>query len=443
MRLNKLLVRQAGILARIQEIEQAAGDKALTDEQRAELKSLRDESKVLAADIAEARATQELERSLMARQPVDENQREVERQAAEAQGRVEVGADRSAEDPKRGFKDHREFLSTVMQAGRNPARIDRRLLPLQAAQGSDEQGAYSDPHGGFLVPHGVAPGILTVEPEGDFLAPLVRNVTMTAPTVSYNARVDKDHTTSVSGGFTVTRHPETVDASASRTKFEQVTLTANEEFGLAFATERILTDSPQSFVDIIAAGFADEYAANAIRERLSGSGVGERMGILNAPCLVTVSKESGQAADTIVTENIDKMAARCWRYSRAVYLANHDTRPQLRGLVRKIGTAGESVPYFTQSTTGQELLDGRPIYFTEFAEKLGDKGDLILGVWSEYLEGEYQQLQTAESIHVRFAAAERCFRFYRRNDGQPWWKSALTPRKSSDTLSPFVVLQAR
>jgi HK97 family phage major capsid protein len=443
MRLQQLLARQAGILHKIQGIEKAAGDQPFTDEQRAELKALSEESARLAEDIAAARATVELERSLMARQPTDANQREVERQAREETGRVDVGRDRSTDDPKRGFKDHRDFLGAVMQAGRNPARVDQRLLPLQAAQGSDEQGVYSDPHGGYLVPHGVAPGILSVESEGDFIAPLCRSVTMTAPTISYNARVDKDHTTSVSGGFIVTRRPETVDGTSSRTKFEQVTLTANEEFGLAFATERILMDSPQSFVDIIAAGFNEEYAANAIKERLSGSGTGERLGILNAPCLVTVNKESGQAADTILTENIDKMAARCWRYSRAVWIANHDTRPQLRALVRKIGTGGDAVSYFSQSATGQELLDGRPVYFTEFAEKLGDKGDLILGVWSEYLEGEYQQLQTAESIHVRFAAAERCFRFYRRNDGQPWWKSALTPRKSTDTLSPFVVLQAR
>jgi hypothetical protein len=30
-----------------------------------------------------------------------------------------------------------------------------------------------------------------------------------------------------------------------------------------------------------------------------------------------------------------------------------------------------------------------------------------------------------------------------RNDGRSWWRSALTPRKSSDTLSPFVVIAAR
>jgi HK97 family phage major capsid protein len=257
--------------------------------------------------------------------------------------------------------------------------------------------------------------------------------------------VDKNHSTSVSGGFTVTRRPETIDGTAARGAFEQVTLVANEEFGLAVATERIITDSPVSFVAIIQAGFRDEFVANAISERINGSGTGERQGFLNAGCKIAVAKQSGQAAGTILKENIDKMAARCWRYSRAIWLSNHNTRPQLKSLVQVVGTGGNSVPYFVTegAPAGFDgMLDGRPLKFTEFAKSLGTEGDLSLLVPSEYLEGEYQNEQYAESIHVRFAAAERMFRFYRRNDGQWWWRSALTP-KQGDTLSPVVTLATR
>jgi HK97 family phage major capsid protein len=356
---------------------------------------------------------------------------------------VALGKDRKEDDPKRGFKDHREFLSAVMVAG-STNRVDERLKPLRATQGTDEQQGSQDPYGGYLIPHGVAPGILSITPEDDPLAGRVREVPMTTPSVSYNARVDKDHSSSVSGGLVVTRKPETVDASSSRMKFEQVRMQAHARWGLAFATEEILQDSPESFVAIIAAGFGDEYNAKTLDERLNGSGVGEPLGVLHANngCLVTVSAEGGQAPDTILKENIDKMSARVWRPSKAVWLANHDTRPQLKSLVQVVGAGGNSVPYLTGSE-GNEFLDGKPIYFTEFASKLGDVGDLILGNWSEYLWGSYQPLKSDESIHVRFAAGERCFRFYDRNDGQPWWKTALTPKKSAQTLSPFVVLAAR
>jgi HK97 family phage major capsid protein len=265
---------------------------------------------------------------------------------------------------------------------------------------------------------------------------------MMAPTVTFNARVDKNHSTSVSGGLTVARREETVDGASSRMKFEQVILTANEEFGLAFASERIIADSPQSFVAILNAGFRDEYVAAAMKERISGTGTGERLGFLNAGCKISVSKETGQAAATIKKENIDKMEARCWRYNRAVWLANHNTRPQLKSLVQVVGTGGNAVPYFVGANGGPETLSGRPIFFSEFAKTVGTEGDLILIVPSEYLEGTYESEQYAESIHVRFAAAERAFRFYRRNDGRPWWASALAP-KNGDSLSPVVTLATR
>lgn len=425
----------------------AVGAGAFTDEQKQKYDALTAEAETLSARIKDAKRLAEEDRA--AAEAMDQaGQRDPDAAAAAAAQRqagvgtrVELGRDRAEADPNRGFRDHREFMQCVMDAGRG-RRVDRRLVPLQAAAGADEQGEYSDPHGGFLVPHGVAPGILSIGAGADPLGGLTRQISMTAPTVSFNARVDKDHTSSVSGGLVVTRRPETVDGTSSRMKFEQVTLTANEEFGLAFASERILTDSPISFVELISAGFGDEFIANRMRERASGTGVGERQGWLNAGCKITVPKETGQAAATIVKANVDNMAARCWRYSQAVWAANHSTRPQLKSLVQVVGTGGNSVPYFVSSPSGQETLDGRPIIFTEFAETLGTEGDLALLVPSEYLEGTYRGLDTAESIHVRFAAAERAFRFYQRNDGQWWWRSALTPKKGT-TLSPVVTLATR
>lgn len=355
-------------------------------------------------------------------------------------GRTTVSEPNSTKDPKRGFADHSDYLKAVMKAGRF-GQVDERLKPL-ATQGTDEQQGASNPYGGYFMPVGIAPGVLSVAPEVDPLETLVRQVPMGAPTVKFNARVDKNHATSVSGGFRVYRRAETVDATTSRAEFEQVTLTANIETGAAFATEEIINDSPQSFVAIIQSGMGDEYLAAKMRERISGTGVGERQGILNSPCLITVDAETEQDADTIVKENIDKMAARCWRYSQAVWLANHNTLPQLLSIVQNVGTGGMPVPYFSFAPGGQFSLLGRPLYFTEFAKTLGDVGDLILGVWSEHLNGTYQSEEFAESMHVRFLANERAFRFNRRNDGQWWWRSALTPANGA-TLSPAVVLAAR
>jgi len=133
-------------------------------------------------------------------------------EAANGKTKIEVGATLSDLDPKGGFKDHRDFLRCVMNAGKG-MRADDRLKKFQATQGSDEQQVGSDPYGGFLVPIGIAPGVMTIRPEE---VPFdATPLPMEVPSLYVNARVDKDHTTSVSGGLVVYRKPETVDASST------------------------------------------------------------------------------------------------------------------------------------------------------------------------------------------------------------------------------------
>ncbi|MDP2955223.1 MAG: phage major capsid protein, partial [Longimicrobiales bacterium] len=90
-----------------------------------------------------------------------------------------------------------------------------------------------------------------------------------------------------------------------------------------------------------------------------------------------------------------------------------------------------------------DMLLGAPVFYSERCATLGDEGDLILVNWSQYLEGIYQPLMTAESVHVRFEQHERAFKFWTRNAGACWWRSELTPDNSTTTLSPIVSLAAR
>lgn len=351
-------------------------------------------------------------------------------------------------DPRGGFTDSRDFLQSILKAGMPGGQADERLSRWRAAVGSDEQGIYSDPYGGYLVPSGLAPGVLSVTPEMDPIISRVGLVPMPTKKVEVNARVDKNHSASVSGGLQFRRRAETTQMTADRMEFEQVSLEAHELAALNFTSEELLHSSGPAIAELIRRGFQDALTDKRMRERLRGSGTGEPRGVLSVSAdtsgtngVIQVAKENGQAAATIVKENIDKMAARCWMYSRAVWLANPTTRPQLRSLVQEIGTGGNSVPYFSESG-GQEMLDNRPVYFTEHASTLGTAGDLILGVWSEYLYGIHKRLSEAESIHVRFEYNERAFKFWLMDDGQPWWRTALTPA-NGDTLAPFVTLATR
>lgn len=351
------------------------------------------------------------------------------------------------DDPKRGYRNPREFLLEVMDVERRIRRPSDRLLSLkpsfQAAAGSDEHGEYSDPYGGWLTPPGFLPNLLQLPPEVDPIASHVTRIPMAQPSVKLAARTDKNHQTSVSGGFRVYRRAETQTVDSSRGEMEEIELNATSLMGKAFASEELLSDSVISFASIIEQGMREEFASRLISERLWGTGVGQFLGALKSPCLVTVDKEGSQSADTILGANVLKMRKRAWRYSSCIWLANHDTYDELAG-IHKPGT--NSDVYLFAPGNGTDVPDtllGRPIVFTEYAATIGDKGDLILADWSQYLEGTLEDLQGAQSVHVRFESRERCFLFWTRNAGAPWWRSALTPKKSASTLSPFVVLQAR
>lgn len=377
---------------------------------------------------------------------------------------------RAEDDPKRGFGSHREFFVAVMDNSglRDRADVaDDRLQPLavvdkddktskgelafmmptgfgpRAAVGSDEQGGYSDSVGGFSVASSRLPGLLQRGFEGDPTAGLTMNVPMATPSVEIMARTDSDHTTSVSGGFTVARRAETSAGSSSRMQLEMVGLKAAMLFGLAYATEEILQDSAITFAAMIDQGFRTQFGAAILNEKLRGLGGDQYVGVIGASGTVSISKETNQAAATVVYDNVLKMRARCWGYGQAVWLANHDCFPQLAKLALAIGTGGVPVYQPSPSVDRPDMLLGRPVVYSEFCETLGTVGDLILGNWSQYLEGTYEPVQGAESIHVRFVNHERTFKLWTRNAGAPWWRAALTPKKGSNTLSPFITLATR
>ena len=386
---------------------------------------------------------------------------------------------RAESDPRKGFHTHQDFiLACIENAGlRDREQVsderlrmlavsdpeDKRaagelafLLPiafsphgLSAAAGSDEQGVYDNRYGGYAVQPTMLPGMLQLGFEGDPTTGRTQPVPMSTPTVEILARTDKDHTSSVCGGLTVTRRPETVAATASRFSMEMVTLKAASLFGLSYATEEILQDSPISFAAIIAGGFKDQFAHHMLNEKIRGLGGSEYQGVLKAldastqGPTVSVEKETGQDAATIVAENVINMRSQCWGYGDAIWIANHDCYPQLAVLSIAVGTGGTLVYQQSVIEGRPDMLQGRPIFYSEYPATLGSQGDLILGNWSQYLDGLYQPMQSAESIHVRFVNHERTFKFWLRNAGAPWWRTALTPQQSSTKLSPFVVLDAR
>ena len=180
---------------------------------------------------------------------------------------------------------------------------------------------------------------------------------------------------------------------------------------------------------------------------MNGSGVGEPLGVLHADnaAAISVAKETGQAAATIVWENLVNMYARMLPTSlgRAVWVANIDTFPELATMSLSVGTGGSAI-WLNNGAAGPPMtILGRPVIFTEKAITLGTVGDINLIDFSFYLIGDRQVMSAKSSEHFKFQNDQTAFRIIERVDGRPWLAAAITPQQGSNTLSPYVKIATR
>lgn len=348
-------------------------------------------------------------------------------------------------DPKKEFRTLGELLSAVARAD-NRQGVDPRLSEMRAISGANEA---TPSDGGWLVQKDFSVDLMTrTYNTGQILSRIPRipvgpnsnglNLTMINETSRANG--------SRWGGVSVSRQAEGGSPTATKPKFRQMELKLKKLFGLCYATDELLQDAV-ALEAVINKAFPDEMSFVMEDEIINGNGAGQMLGILQSLALISVSKETGQLAATILKENIDKMWSRMFAPSRknAVWLINQDCEPQLDSMQIVIGTGGVPVylPPGGLSETPFARLKGREVIPIEQCQTVGTVGDVILVDLTQYTMIDKGGIQAASSLHVRFINDEQTFRFIARNDGQPSWNAAITPKNGTNTLSPYVALAAR
>lgn len=408
--------RMKGLLA-------AAGDSDLTEAQATEYDAAKAEVGTLDKQIQRALETQQL-------------------MAGEAlRGGPTGGAE--AEDEKNKFKSVGEQLGSVARAQLGHG-TDPRLA--RSALGAGE----SDPSaGGFAVQTDFATSILTrAYEQGQFLS---RTFRLTVGSNSNGIKIPGVDETSRAtgsrwGGVQSYWVAEGNAPTASRPKFRIIELDLKKLASVWYMTDELLADAP-ALSQIADMAFSQEIAFMTEDAMFRGTGAGQPQGILAAPCKVKVSKETGQAAKTIVFENIQNMWARLWArsWNDAVWFINQDCLPQLNAMTMVVGTGGVPV-YLPPGGLSQGpfgTLMGRPVIPVEYCETCGTEGDIVLCDWSQYILADKNGVQQATSMHVQFLTDQMAFRIIYRVDGEPTWHKDLTPYKGTNTVSPFVTLATR
>lgn len=337
-------------------------------------------------------------------------------------------------------------LMAVRQAAIDPRGVDKRLYEVRAPLGAN---VAAPSEGGFLLETQYSAGIWKRTYEsGQILSRCFRvAINDNADSVVINGLDETSRATgSRWGGVRAYWIGEAVAPTASQPKFNRIRLEPHKLAVLVYATGEMLR-STATLESVVNQVVPQEIAFMSEDAIINGTGAGMPQGVMNAACRIDIAAEAGQAADTVVAENVSKMWAQLWARSRgnAIWLINQDVEPQLDQLSLVIGAGG--VPMYLPSSGLTEepfyRLKGRPVIPVEYADTVGDLGDITLNDFSQYAVTDRGAVQAASSIHVQFLTDQTCFRFIYEIDGQPLWPSALTPKNSTNTLSPFIGLAAR
>lgn len=445
-RIKKLNDRKAALIAAMRKLSDAASEegRALTEEEEQTYEANKLELADVERELERERELQEFERNLEAVPDGNQPSEEIQRS---------LGGNR-ADAAQKGWDSFGEYLQAVVAATPDDSGVRRFVDPrlTQEAAGLSE-GVASE--GGFLVGTDFSTELLkrvyannqVISGGAGYAGPRRMPLSAGSNSLKINAINETSRADgSRYGGVRCYWQCEASEKTDTKPDFRQMEIYLKKLVGLCYATDELLQDAA-ALEAVIMDAFSEEMAFKVQDGFFNGTGAGQMLGILNAGCLVSVTKETGQAADTIVKENIDKMYSRMWARGlpTSVWHVNQDCYPQLFALHQAVGAGGVPVymPPGGMSQAPYGTLYGRPVVPVEQCQTLGDKGDIFFCDWSQYLFSDKGGIQSASSIHVRFIYDETTFRFVYRCDGQPAWNTALTPYKGTSTVGPFVALNAR
>lgn len=347
--------------------------------------------------------------------------------------------------------------ATYRDLGRSPGKLVHAMFPsggnpskeLAAAHNEIRRvsAAYSSTvgsSGGFLIPEELRSEFLRMELEESIMLPRVTTLPMGSKTLSIPSNDVTSHASSLFGGVIVYWRAEGAALTESQAAMAMTKLEANSVYGLARIPNEMIADTDH-FDAYFNAVFPPAMSYEKDYQMLVGTGVGRPRGYLNAPGRVTVAKETGQVAATVVYENVVKMWTRLLPAAKrnAIWVVSPDVEAELMTMAMSVGTGGSAIWLANAAGSPPVSIFGRPVFVSEKVPVLGTEGDISVFDPRYYLHGDRQANTIAVTDQEQWANEMTSFKVTARLDGREWFKSALTPKNGGSTLSPIVTLATR
>ncbi|NSW92312.1 MAG: phage major capsid protein [Firmicutes bacterium] len=291
--------------------------------------------------------------------------------------------------------------------------------------------------GGFAVPAQFRPDMLMIQPEPSIVRQ--RSTVLPAgepPDAGITVPAFKQGADGVFGGVEVYWIGEGQLKPETDGKLEEVSLTPKEVAAHTVVTDKLLRnwEAASAFISTLLRGAMISAEDMAF---LRGNGVAKPMGVFNAPGAVQVVRANANQIGYIDTVNM-LASLLPESQSRAVYIANQSTMPQLATMQ---DPAGHYIFIQGDATRGiPATLNGLPIIFTGKTPTLGNQGDLMLVDLTYYLIKDGSGPFIAASEHVLFRQNKTIVKIFWNVDGQGWVKEPLLLEDGQTQVSPYVVL---
>lgn len=342
------------------------------------------------------------------------------------------------------FKDFRDFVRSGFEGHQQAHFRDRMHRHFNAVQGMSE-GIGSD--GGMTVMPEFATGIIDRVYAND-LWNRTDNYPVSGNNMTFLANAETSRVAgSRHGGMRGYWLGEGATATKSKPTLREVSIKLQKCGVLVYLTQELLDDTGYALQQYVERKASEEFNFMIGDSLINGTGAGQPLGVLNAPSLVSIAKETGQAGATIVPENVVKMYSRFYapNLPNMRWYHNQDIGPQMDLMTLGIGAAGIAVymPPNGLADAPFGTLRGRPLQPTEFNATLGTQGDIIAADLGQVLSISKGGVMQAVSMHVEFLTQQLALLFTLRINARPWETAAITPYKGSNTQSNFVTLDMR
>lgn len=285
--------------------------------------------------------------------------------------------------------------------------------------------------------------------ENAVVSPRARQVPLGARTVEWPAldqyQVPTAGQSAFFGGVKIFRKGENTARTSSQPGLKKISLTAQDLIAFTDHISRDLLADASTPID----GMISQLMGEAIGWRIDyecfqGNGVGQFLGYFNAPCTISVTRNTGSTIKYVdITGMYKRLLAQsqgnaiwvCHPYTADTLLQIQD--PGSRYIFQpQLNLAGES----TLGAAPKWQMLGIPVIFSEKVPVTGTLGDLSLIDCDKFLLGTRSGLEVGLSDQFRYDTDEVVIRAKIRNDGQPWLKSAITLADGASTVSAFIIL---